>query len=221
MQDISMNINTLTKELGSDICLVAVSKTKPPSLIMKAYLAGQRDFGENKVQELQAKAEELPKDIRWHMIGHLQSNKVKYIAPFVNLIHSVDKLKLLIEINKRAAQNKRIINILLQVHIASENTKFGMNEEELRELLQSDSFQQMKNVKVLGLMGMATFTDNKDLIKKEFEYLKSLFLQTNKQYFASDSDFKVLSMGMSGDYPIAVEAGSNMVRIGSAIFGER
>ncbi|MAC96682.1 MAG: YggS family pyridoxal phosphate-dependent enzyme [Flavobacteriales bacterium] len=218
--DIAANLKKIKEELGK-ATLVAVSKTKPKEDIQAAYDAGQRVFGENKAREMEGKAEALPDDIQWHMIGHLQSNKVKYIAPFVSLIHSVDKLKLLKEINKRAKQNERVIDVLLQIHIAKEESKFGMDEEEVRELLQSDTYKQFKNIRVVGLMGMATLTEHQDQIKSEFNYLNSLFQQIKKEYFSEEESFKILSMGMSGDYKIALSCGSTMVRIGSAIFGER
>ncbi len=197
---------------GSQCTLVAVSKTKPNELVMEAYDAGQRDFGENKVQDLVAKAEALPKDIKWHMIGHLQRNKVKYIVPFVHLIHGVDSEKLLKEIDKQAAKVDRIVSCLLQVHIAKEDTKFGFSAEEIEQLLSNDGLSKYPNVKIEGLMGMATFTDDKSQVAEEFASLKSLFDQYN---------WDILSMGMSGDYQIAIEQGSNMIRVGTAIFGER
>ena len=197
--------------------MVAVSKTKPNTAILEAYQTGHRIFGENKVQELTEKYESLPKDIEWHMIGHLQSNKVKYIAPFVSLIHGVDSFKLLKEINKRAAQNERVINCLLQIHIAEEDTKFGFDEKEVIELIKSEAFQDLKNIKVVGLMGMATFTDNENQIRKEFKSLKKIFDKLSTLYF----QLSTLSMGMSGDYQIAIEEGSTMIRVGSSIFGER
>ncbi len=200
----------LLTELGEKATLVAVSKTKPIEDIQALYDLGQRDFGENYVQELVDKEAVLPKDIRWHFIGHLQSNKVKYIAPFVHLIHGVDSFSLLKEINKQGAKNNRVIDCLLQVHIAKEETKFGFNEQELAEL---NNLSELKNVHIAGMMGMASFSEDKDLVKGEFAYLKSLF-DTNGHY-------TILSMGMSGDYPIAIGEGSNMVRIGSLLFGER
>lgn len=218
--DIAANLKKIKEELG-EATLVAVSKTKPKEDIQAAYDAGQRVFGENKAREMEGKAEALPDDIQWHMIGHLQSNKVKYIAPFVNLIHSIDKLKLLKEINKRAKQNERVIDVLLQIHIAKEESKFGMDEGEVRKLLQSDTYKQFENIRVVGLMGMATLTEHQDQIKSEFNYLNSLFQQIKDDYFSKEESFKVLSMGMSGDYKIALSCGSTMVRIGSAIFGER
>ena len=208
---ISKNIQNVKKELPNQISLVAVSKNQSYSKIMEVYESGHRIFGENKVQELVEKHEKLPKDIKWHMIGHLQSNKVKYIAPFVDLIHSVDSKKLLKEINKRAFQNNRIIDCLLQIHIAVEKTKFGLSEEDVNEILSIKN--QYKNVNIKGLMGMATFTNNKTQIKDEFNYLLSVF---NKYKVLN-----TLSMGMSGDYKIAIECGSNMIRIGSSIFGTR
>jgi len=208
---ISKNIQNIKKELPNQISLVAVSKNQSYSKIMEVYESGHRIFGENKVQELVEKHEKLPKDIKWHMIGHLQSNKVKYIAPFVDLIHSVDSKKLLKEINKRASQNNRIIDCLLQIHIAVEKTKFGLLEKDVNEIISVKN--QYKNVNIKGLMGMATFTNNKTQIKDEFNYLLSVF---NKYKVLN-----TLSMGMSGDYKIAIECGSNMIRIGSSIFGTR
>lgn len=200
--------------------LIAVSKTKPNEDLLTAYEAGQRAFGENKVQELSRKAEELPKDIEWHFIGHLQRNKVKYIAPFVSLIHGVDSLRLLVEINKQALKNGRVIDCLLQVFIADEETKFGLSAEELKELVSSEEFKALENIKVVGLMGMATNTDNQEQIRSEFAGLKSLFEEL-KQQELGNLEMKELSMGMTGDYQIACEEGSTMVRIGSAIFGAR
>lgn len=214
---ISQNLKAISAELPADVTLIAVSKTKPDSAIEEAYQVGHRDFGENKVQELVAKQERLPKDIRWHMIGHLQRNKVKYIADFVSLIHGVDSLRLLAEINKRAGQAERVIDCLLQIHIAEEDTKFGLDPEELREILEGDPANNFPNVRIRGLMGMATFTDDKQQVKREFDRLKSLFDQWKEQSAA----FDILSMGMSGDYNIAVDSGSTMVRIGSSIFGAR
>ena len=211
------NLSTLLQSIPNSATLVAVSKTKPVASLLEAYEAGQRDFGENKVQEMVAKYEELPKDIRWHLIGHLQTNKVKYIAPFVYLIHSVDSLKLLKEINKRALQNSRVINVLLQIHIAKEETKFGLSFNEAEELLKSEEVQAMKNISIVGLMGMATNTNDQQIIEEEFCSLKSFYDKLKTEY----PKFKYLSMGMSGDYKIAVKCGSNMVRVGSAIFGQR
>jgi hypothetical protein len=196
---------------------VAVSKTKPNELIMEAYKSGQRDFGENYVQELISKHEQLPEDIRWHFIGHLQSNKVKYIAPFVHLIHGIDSLKLLKEVDKQAARNKRKINCLLQVHIASEETKFGFSAEECFDLVKNGEIEKLQNVHVCGLMGMATNTGDEKRIREEFKGLKQLLLRLQEL----KPSMKTLSMGMSSDYLMAVEEGSNMIRIGSTIFGER
>jgi PLP dependent protein len=202
-----------------EVTLVAVSKTKPVEDILELYHLGHRDFGENYVQELVDKYEQLPKDIRWHFIGHLQTNKVKYIAPFVHLIHGVDSFKLLKEINKQAEKNDRVIDVLLQVHIAQEETKFGLDKNELHEILNMNSgeLHELKNVNIKGLMGMASFTDNQEQIRKEFKNLKSIF----DQFSVLHSQFSILSMGMSSDYTIAVEEGSTMVRIGSLLFGER
>jgi pyridoxal phosphate enzyme (YggS family) len=199
---------------------VAVSKTKPIPDLMEAYEAGQRIFGENKIQEMAEKWEQMPKDIQWHMIGHVQTNKVKFMAQFVNLIHGVDSLKLLQEINKQAQKNNKVIDCLLQIHIAEEETKFGLDEQELASLLSSNEFQEMKNIRVVGLMGMATFTDDKEQIKKEFNHLKSIF-DGLQQLQTENCQLKTISMGMSGDYQLAIECGSTMVRIGSSIFGGR
>jgi len=208
-----------TDRLG--IQLVAVSKTKPIEVIQEAYNAGQRIFGENQVQELMEKHAALPKDIQWHLIGHLQSNKVKYIAPFISLIHSVDSLKLLVEINKQALKNNRIIDCLLQIHIADEETKFGLDYDEVIELLRSETFTTLQNIRIIGLMGIATNTDKEKLIKEEFYELKTLFNGIKASFFRKDSYFKELSMGMSSDYKIAIEQGSTMIRLGSTIFGAR
>lgn len=217
---IKNNIDELTQTLPAGCRLIAVSKTQPVERIREAYAGGQRVFGENKAQELTIKYEELPKDIEWHMIGHLQSNKVKYIAPFVHLIHSVDSLKLLAEIDKQAKKVNRIINCLLQIHIASEDTKFGFSEDEILNVLQSAEFQSMKNINILGLMGMATLTNDQAQIRKEFKSLKSLFDRI-KNLQPPSADMKELSMGMSSDYKIAVAEGSTLIRVGTAIFGER
>lgn len=215
------NLLSIKASLPPHVTLVAVSKTKPVSDLMEAYEAGQRVFGENKIQEMADKREQMPDDVQWHMIGHVQTNKVKYMASFVSLVHGVDSLKLLKEINKQAAKNDRIIYCLLQMHIAEEETKFGMNEQELNELLQSDEFKAMANIKVTGLMGMATFTEDKEQIKKEFTHLKSIFERLAGQPQTLNFKPETLSMGMSGDYLIAIDCGSTMVRIGSSIFGER
>ncbi|MFZ4751887.1 MAG: YggS family pyridoxal phosphate-dependent enzyme [Chitinophagaceae bacterium] len=203
--------------------LVAVSKTKPIEAIQAIYDQGQRDFGENKVQEMEAKYQILPKDIRWHLIGHLQKNKVKYIAPFVHLIHSVDSLELLFEINKQALKNNRLLDVLLQIHIAREESKFGLDKTELIEILDMNESKNagLQNIRIRGLMGMATFSDDEDLIRKEFNGLKDLFTFVQQSYFLTEKSFSLLSMGMSSDYRIAIEAGSNMVRIGSLLFGNR
>jgi pyridoxal phosphate enzyme (YggS family) len=214
---IKNNLLRILDDLPKDISLVAVSKTKTNAEILEAYEGGQRIFGENKIQELVPKWNELPKDIEWHMVGHMQSNKVKYIGEFISLIHSVDSLKLLKEINKQGLKNDRNINCLLQIHIAQEQTKFGLNEAELFELIDSEEFGNLKNVSVKGLMGMATFTDDKEQIRKEFSYLNSIYLKLKNKI----PKVNVLSMGMSGDYKIAIEEGSTMVRIGSSIFGVR
>ncbi len=210
----------ILNKLNGKATLVAVSKTKPIEDIQALYNLGQRDFGENYVQELIDKEAVLPKDIQWHFIGHLQSNKVKYIAPFVHLIHGVDSFNLLKEINKQAAKNNRIIDCLLQMHIAKEETKFGLNTDELETILQSVERQELKNIKIVGLMGMASFSDNKDWIRNEFKYLKAVF-DTNAQLSTFNIQLSILSMGMSSDYLIAVEEGSSMVRIGSLLFGSR
>ncbi len=216
---ISQSLNNIKSSLPEHVTLVAVSKTKPNADILEAYEAGQRVFGENYVQELVEKQDQLPKDIQWHFIGHLQSRKAKLIAPFVSLIHGVDSLKLLQEINKQAVKNNRVIDCLLQVHIADEETKFGLDEKELDEMLkqvQHDN-ESFKNIRIVGLMGMATFTEDQNQIKKEFDYLKSLF----DKFKTQNPNFKTLSMGMSGDYELAISCGSTMVRIGSSIFGSR
>lgn len=218
---IHKNLLHLQEELPAHVTLVAISKTHPPAIIMEAYNAGQRIFGENKVQELVSKYEVMPKDIDWHLVGHLQTNKVKYIVPFVKLIHSVDSLKLLLEINKQAAKKGKVIDCLFQMHIAEEETKFGLSQEELIEILKADEFKSLKGIRVVGLMGMATFTDDMDQVKKEFRQLSAFFQQVKKDFFSRSSAFNVLSMGMSGDYRIAIEEGSTMIRVGSNIFGER
>ncbi|PIB39026.1 YggS family pyridoxal phosphate-dependent enzyme [Maribacter sp. 4G9] len=214
---IAENLKTIKKEIPENVTLVAVSKTKPMSDIMEAYHNGQRVFGENKVQEMTEKWEEMPKDIEWHMIGHLQRNKVKYMAAFVALIHGVDSLKLLKEIDKQGKKHNRAIPCLLQVHIAEEDTKFGFDAHELKELINDPEFKKLDNVSVEGLMGMATFTDNQEQIRREFKNLNGLFQDLKN----SLPQLSVLSMGMSGDYTIAIEEGSTMVRIGSSIFGKR
>jgi pyridoxal phosphate enzyme (YggS family) len=219
--NIKNNIIEIKHNLPATCKLIAVSKTKPNELILEAYNGGQRLFGENKVQELTDKYESLPKDIEWHMIGHLQSNKVKYIAPFVSLIHGVDSIKLLEEINKQGSKVNRIIPCLLQIHIAEEETKFGFSETELLDAVQSATITALKNINIIGLMGMATFTDNTDQIRKEFRSLKMLFEKVKVLKPTGQIVMQELSMGMSGDYKIAVEEGSTMIRVGSSIFGGR
>lgn len=214
---INHNYKEILDSITEKVTLVAVSKTKPIEDILEAYQAGQRVFGENKVQEMVNKHEELPKDIEWHMIGHLQRNKVKYMAHFVNLIHGVDKMSTLVEINKQAQKHNRIIDCLLQARIAKEETKFGMEFEEIEQILFSQELKEMKNVRITGLMGMATFTQNEEQIAREFKSLQEFY----KSMEAKGCQLDVLSMGMSGDYKIALECGSNMIRVGSAIFGER
>jgi hypothetical protein len=217
---IAQNLLKIKSTLPENVTLVAVSKTKLVSDLMEAYEAGQRIFGENKIQEMVDKWEQMPKDIQWHMIGHVQTNKVKFMAPFVSLIHGVDSLKLLEEINKQALKNNRIIDCLLQIHIAEEETKFGLSESELNDVVQSETLKNLENIRIVGLMGMATFTKNQQQIKKEFTHLKAIFDKTN-QLPTSNFKLQTLSMGMSGDYPLAIECGSTMVRIGSSIFGSR
>ncbi len=219
---IAQNLNNIKSQLPSHVTLVAVSKTKPVADLMEAYNAGQRIFGENKIQEMTEKWQQMPKDIEWHMIGHVQSNKVKYMIPYVKLIHGVDSLKLLKEINRLAAKWRKKVDCLLQVHIAEEETKFGLDEKELEEILnyvQNDK-NEMNNIRIVGLMGMATFTDNQEQIKKEFQNLKSIFDKL-QQLETLNLKLETLSMGMSGDYQLAIECGSTMVRIGSSIFGTR
>ncbi|RVU90591.1 YggS family pyridoxal phosphate-dependent enzyme [Flavobacterium columnare] len=218
---IPQNLNNIKSSLPPHVTLVAVSKTKPVTDLMEAYQAGQRIFGENKIQEMTDKWEQMPKDIQWHMIGHVQTNKVKYMAPFVSLIHGVDSLKLLQEINKQASKNNRVINCLLQIFIADEESKFGLDENELEEILltlQNDN--SLQNIKIVGLMGMATFTEDENQIKKEFLHLKSIF-DTYKKIETANLKLETLSMGMSGDYVLAIECGSTMIRVGSSIFGTR
>ena len=213
---IQENLKTIETTIPAHVTLVAVSKTKPVEDLQEAYAAGMRDFGENKIQEMCDKYEVLPKDIRWHMIGHVQTNKVKYMAPFVHLIHGVDSLKLLKEIHKQAEKNNRVIDVLLQQFIADEETKFGLDKEEIQHIMQEE-IQHLPNVRVVGLMGMATFTDDEKQIRNEFKTLKSNFDSLKNNF----DNLTVLSMGMSGDYQVAIEEGSTMVRIGSSIFGHR
>lgn len=214
-------LEQITASLGTTTTLVAVSKTHPIERIMDAYEAGQRDFGENKVQDLVEKYEALPKDIRWHMIGHLQSNKVKYIAPFVYLIHGVDSFKLLQEINKQGHRNGRQISCLLQFHIAQEETKFGLTLEEATAFIAGPEFSLLDHVRICGVMGMATFTENTAQIRSEFQSLHRIFHALKSTHFISATEFKEISMGMSDDYPIAMEEGSTLIRVGSKIFGRR
>ena len=215
------NLNRINSELPSNVTLVAVSKTKTTQLIQEAYDSGHKAFGENKVQEVIEKHSLLPKDIEWHFIGHLQSNKVKYIAPFVTLIHSVDSLKLLKEINKQGRKYERTIDCLLQFHIAQEESKYGLSFEDALEILGSDEFVSFENISITGIMGMATFTSNQEQIREEFRTLENYFNVLKSHYFKFNNSFKHLSMGMSGDFKIAIEEGSTIVRVGSLIFGSR
>ena len=221
MTTVQDNISRVKAKLPSNVTLVAVSKTKPVEAILEAYESGQRIFGENKVQEIVAKRDLLPSDIQWHQIGHLQSNKVKYIAPFISMIHSVDSLKLLSVINENAKKYDRVIDCLLQFHIAEEETKFGFSIDEVVALLSSKEYAMMSNVRICGVMGMATYTDDTEQIRKEFRNLHSYFVKLKQDFFSDNDSFKEISMGMSSDYMIAVEEGSTMVRIGSEIFGSR
>lgn len=214
---ISVNLQNIRKLLPEHVTLVAVSKTKPIEEVMEAYHAGQRNFGENKIQEMTDKWETMPKDIEWHMIGHVQRNKVKYMAEYVTLVHGVDSLRLLKEIDKQAKKHGRTIDCLLQIHIAEEDTKFGFDESELLHIINSEDFRNLENISIRGLMGMATFTDDQNQIRREFKRLKSIFDILLEKL----EGISVLSMGMSGDYLIAIEEGSTMVRIGSSIFGTR
>lgn len=214
---IAENLNKIKSSLPEEVTLVAVSKTKSETEIMEAYDAGHRVFGENKIQEMTQKWETMPKDIEWHMIGHVQRNKVKYMAEFVSLVHGVDSSRLLVEIDKQAKKYNRVIPCLLQMHIAEEDTKFGFSKDELDELIHSETFKGLENIKIVGVMGMATFTDNASQVRKEFKFLKSIFDDLKQQL----PQISVVSMGMSGDFPIAISEGSTMVRIGSSIFGAR
>ena len=218
---IKENLEKIKASIPESVTLVAVSKTKPNENIMEAYNSGHRIFGENRVQELTQKAEELPKDIEWHMIGHLQSNKVKYIAPFISLIHGVHKEKLLKEIDKQGKKIGRKIDVLLQFHIAQEDGKFGFDFEEAKEMLESEKMMSYEHVNIRGVMGMATFTDNREQIEDEFRTLNNYFEVFRSHFFKFNDDFNIISMGMSGDYEIAIEEGSNMIRVGSKIFGAR
>lgn len=217
MSTIAENLLEIKNSIPDNVTLVAVSKTKPVADLQEAYDAGQRIFGENRIQEMAEKYEVLPKDIKWHMIGHLQSNKVKYMAHFVDLIHGVDKFKTLKEINKQAKKHDRIINCLLQAKIAKEDTKFGLSFQEIEAILTSDKTAELENINIVGFMGMATFTDNTAQLQEEFSSLKNLFDQLKTQH----SSLEILSMGMSGDYPLAISEGSTMIRVGSSIFGKR
>lgn len=218
---IAEQIKNITSSLPTTTRLIAVSKTKPAEDIQEAYNAGQRVFGENKALEMRDKHEALPKDIEWHFIGHLQTNKIKYIIPYVSLIHSIDSLNLLKEVNKEAAKKERRVDCLLQFHIAQENTKFGLSYDEAVQLLSSEEYKQMENIRIVGVMGMATFTDNSDQVSAEFGSLRTIFDRLKKEYFSSEESFCELSMGMSDDYPLAIEQGSTLIRVGSAIFGKR
>lgn len=219
--NIGKNISEIKNSLPAGTKLVAVSKTKSTEVIMEAYKAGHKIFGENKVQELVQKYEELPKDIEWHFIGHLQTNKVKYIVPFIALIHGIDSFKILKAVNKEAKKYNRIVPCLLQFHIAEEDSKFGFTEEEASEMLKSDSFASFQNISVAGVMGMATFTDNITQIQNEFHHLRRIFEKLKEEFFFNKPEFKEISMGMSDDYPLAVKEGSTIVRVGSKIFGTR
>lgn len=218
---IQENLNIVRATIPSNVTLIAVSKTKPVSDLQEAYDAGQRIFGENKALEMRDKHQELPEDIQWHFIGHLQTNKIKYIAPFVTLIHSIDSISLLEAVNKEALKNNRIINCLLQFHIAQEDTKFGLDMDEAKSLLESENYKNLKNINIVGVMGMATFTDDALQVRNEFKVLKNIFDTLKENYFKENESFKEISMGMSDDYPIAIEEGATMVRVGSKIFGAR
>ncbi len=218
---IQENLNIVRATVPSNVTLIAVSKTKPVSDLQEAYDAGQRIFGENKALEMRDKHQVLPDDIQWHFIGHLQTNKIKYIAPFVTLIHAIDSLSLLEAVNKEAVKNNRVIDCLLQFHIAQEETKFGLDIEEAKSLLESDSFKGLKNINIVGVMGMATFTDDDVQVRNEFKSLKNIFDTLKENYFGDKDYFKEISMGMSDDYTIAIEEGATMVRVGSKIFGAR
>ena len=218
---IANKLQKLYGELPKEVTLVAVSKTKPISDLQDAYDAGQRVFGENKVQEMCAKWEQLPKEIDWHFIGHLQRNKVKYLAPFVDLIHGVESFRLLKEINKQAIKHNRIIDVLLQFFIANEETKFGLSFEEAQSILSDENFKELQNVRICGVMGMASFSNNQEQIREEFKTLKNIFDKLKFTFFDNETSFNVVSMGMSGDYKFAIEEGSTMIRVGSSIFGKR
>jgi hypothetical protein len=219
--NIKENIIRLKKEIPGRVKIIAISKTRSPANILEAYNTGHRIFGENRVQELSEKIGILPKDIQWHMVGHLQTNKVKYIVPFVSLIHSIDSLKLLTAVNNESLNNDKTQDCLFQVHIASEETKFGLSEAELWSLLGSQEFRQLRNIKIIGLMGMATFTDRESVIREEFRNLSRIFNEVKSNFFSGNNSFHELSMGMSGDYRIAIQEGSTMIRVGTIIFGDR
>ena len=214
---LNKNILRIISDIPENVKLVAISKTKSAEDIMMAYETGQRVFGENKIQEMSEKYEDLPKDIKWHMVGHVQSNKIKYMAPYVDLIHGIDSLKSIKILNKEGAKNNRILNCLLQLKISKEESKFGLGEKEFKEIIYSDEYKEMKNIKIKGLMAMASNTSEKSIIRSEFVHAKKIFDEINKR----DKSFEILSMGMSNDYKIAIECGSNMIRLGSLIFGER
>lgn len=214
---LNKNILRIISDIPENVKLVAISKTKPAKDIMMAYKIGQRLFGENKIQEMSAKYEDLPKDIKWHMVGHVQSNKIKYMAPYVDLIHGIDSLKSIKILNKEGVKNNRILNCLLQLKISKEESKFGLGEKQFKEIIYSDEYKEMKNVKIKGLMAMASNTNEKSIIRSEFVHAKKIFDEINNR----DKSFEILSMGMSNDYKIAIECGSNMIRLGSLIFGER
>ena len=214
---VNKNILRIISDIPENVKLVAISKTKSAEDIMMAYETGQRVFGENKIQEMSAKYEDLPKDIKWHMVGHVQSNKIKYMAPYVDLIHGIDSLKSIKILNKEGAKNNRILNCLLQLKISKEESKFGLGEKQFKEIIYSDEYKEMKNVKIKGLMAMASNTNEKSIIRSEFVHAKKIFDEINN----GDKSFEILSMGMSNDYKIAIECGSNMIRLGSLIFGER
>ncbi|TXE17462.1 YggS family pyridoxal phosphate-dependent enzyme [Psychroserpens burtonensis] len=218
--NIKESLNNIKSQIPEKVALVAVSKTKPVSDLMEAYNAGQRIFGENKIQEMADKYEEMPKDIKWHMIGHVQRNKVKYMTEFVTLIHGVDSFKLLNEINKQALKYNRVVNCLLQIKIAEEDSKFGMSTQDAKELLISEEFKKLKNIKITGLMGMATFTDDSNQVEQEFKKLKTTF-DDLKPLQLANCELEIISMGMSGDFKLAIDCGSNMIRVGSSIFGAR
>jgi hypothetical protein len=218
---ITKNINEFKANLPESVKLVAVSKTKPNNEILEAYYTRHKIFGENRVQDLIKKHEELPKDIEWHFIGHLQTNKVKYIASFISVIHAVDGIKLLKKINNEAKKNNRVIDCLLQIHIAEESSKFGLTYEELKQIITTNNLNELKNIRIIGLMGMATYTNNSEQIKKEFDYLGQCFKELKNEYFIDNDYFREISMGMSDDYKLAIKSGSTMIRVGSSIFGKR